>query len=206
VEYTLNWHAIPGETPRATQTGPVVVPGTYTVSLTVDGATYTRRFAVRQDPRVAVPQAGLVAQLQLEQRMMAGLAVSFDAWHNIQTERATLTAAARAAQRGSQGAPIAAAAAPVDTQLASLAATGLGAANRDLARQLADMAIGDVEPTASVIAATTATCTRLDSALAAIDRVQRTGVDEINRKLVAAGASAVPYDQRPPRGCHAANP
>ena len=41
-EYTLSWHAIPGQTPRSTLVGPMVLPGTYTATLTVNGQKLSR--------------------------------------------------------------------------------------------------------------------------------------------------------------------
>jgi photosystem II stability/assembly factor-like uncharacterized protein len=61
----------PGLPPR----GPMVVPGTYTLKLEVDGKTATAQLQVREDPRVkATPQALsslLALQLQLRDRMSA---------------------------------------------------------------------------------------------------------------------------------------
>ena len=45
--------------------GPTVVPGTYRVRLTVDGAIHDRTFEVRLDPEVSASQADLEAQLRL---------------------------------------------------------------------------------------------------------------------------------------------
>ena len=42
--------------------GPLVVPGTYTARLVVDGRTYTAPIVVRPDPRVTVPEEDLAAE------------------------------------------------------------------------------------------------------------------------------------------------
>jgi photosystem II stability/assembly factor-like uncharacterized protein len=47
------------------KTGPLVLPGTYTVKLTVDGQSQTAAFVVKQDPRVKVPAADLAGQVTL---------------------------------------------------------------------------------------------------------------------------------------------
>src|SRR5262249_26499276 len=96
-EYTLNWHAIPGKTPRSTLVGPMVVPGTYTAKLTVDGRSYTQPITVVQDPRITVPAAALAAQLRLQQRMVAGLGATYHAVTYLHDVRAALTAKAREA-------------------------------------------------------------------------------------------------------------
>jgi hypothetical protein len=45
--------------------GPWVMPGTYTVRLTVDGTVHTKPLTVRMDPRVKTPRAALQAQHDL---------------------------------------------------------------------------------------------------------------------------------------------
>ncbi len=61
--------AVPHDTPRVPQ-GPLVVPGSYTVRLTVGDVTRTAPLRVTMDPRVDTPAAGLARQLELE-RMLA---------------------------------------------------------------------------------------------------------------------------------------
>ena len=48
--------------------GPLVVPGTYTAKLTIEGKTYTQSFEVKLDPRVTTSQADLEKQLDLAQK------------------------------------------------------------------------------------------------------------------------------------------
>ncbi|MBX7221586.1 MAG: glycosyl hydrolase [Blastocatellia bacterium] len=45
--------------------GPVAVPGTYSVKLTVDGKSATQTFSIRQDPRLAVSDGDYAKQLEL---------------------------------------------------------------------------------------------------------------------------------------------
>jgi photosystem II stability/assembly factor-like uncharacterized protein len=47
------------------KTGPLALPGTYTVTLTADGQTRTATLVVRQDPRLTVPAADLASQVTL---------------------------------------------------------------------------------------------------------------------------------------------
>ena len=54
--------------------GPWVLPGTYTVRLTVAGHAVTQPLAVRMDPRVHTPRAGLERQYDLALRLTATLA------------------------------------------------------------------------------------------------------------------------------------
>ncbi|MFI5119100.1 MAG: WD40/YVTN/BNR-like repeat-containing protein, partial [Thermoanaerobaculia bacterium] len=69
-EYPIS--AIPGDTPRE-PLGPFVLPGTYTVKLTVDGQALTRALTVKLDPRVRMSSADLAQQLALLKRLGAAL-------------------------------------------------------------------------------------------------------------------------------------
>ena len=53
--------------------GPLVLPGKYTVTLTVDGKSYTEPFLVKMDPRVSVTMKDLGIQLKLERSIDAAL-------------------------------------------------------------------------------------------------------------------------------------
>ena len=69
-EYPIS--AIPGDTPRE-PLGPSVLPGTYTVRLTVDGQAFTRTLTVKLDPRVRMSPADLAEQLALLRRLAAAI-------------------------------------------------------------------------------------------------------------------------------------
>jgi hypothetical protein len=62
VQYPIS--ATPNNTPREPR-GPWVVPGTYTIRLTVNGTTHTQPLTVRMDPRVKTPAATLARQFAL---------------------------------------------------------------------------------------------------------------------------------------------
>jgi hypothetical protein len=79
VEHSYPMSAIPHETPAGPE-GPLVVPGQYVVKLTVAGQTYTQRLAVGRDPRETTPASAFAAQLSLEQKLMAGMRESFEAY------------------------------------------------------------------------------------------------------------------------------
>ncbi len=66
--YPIN--AVPHDTPRVPQ-GPLVLPGTYTVRLTVGGQSQTAPLQVTMDPRVKTSKEGLTEQFTLAQ-MLAG--------------------------------------------------------------------------------------------------------------------------------------
>jgi hypothetical protein len=60
--------AIPHDTPRL-PLGPTVLPGTYSVRLTVDGKTSTAPITVKMDPRVKTSAAALQKKFQAETRL-----------------------------------------------------------------------------------------------------------------------------------------
>jgi len=164
-EYTLSWHAIPGRTPRTTLVGPMVVPGTYTAKLTVDGRSYTQPVTVVADPRVPVTPAALDAQFRLQQRMVAGIAATYRAVTHVEQLRASI---AKRLERAPADA--AASLKALDAALAPLdgSAGVFGLAHRDLGRRLNDQLVGDAAPTASVVAGVDDPCAAIDKALATL--------------------------------------
>ena len=96
--YPIN--AVPHDTPRSPQ-GPLVVPGTYTVRLTVGEQTLTAPLAVTMDPRVTTSAEGLAEQLAVE-RMLARRLPEVDRGGGLGPRGPR---AARGARRGGEGAP-----------------------------------------------------------------------------------------------------
>ena len=199
-EYTLNWHALPGHTPRSTLVGPMVLPGTYTARLTVNGASYTQPVTVVPDPRVPVPAAALAAQFHLQQQMVAGITMTYHAFTYIQQLRAALATRANAAADRAAAAGIPAAVQALDAALTPLVGgpAGLGAAHRDLGRRLNDQLIGDGQPTTSVIAGVDGPCRAIDNALDALRRLQASDVTKLNSMLAGAGLDRLPAWTPPP--------
>lgn len=205
-EYTLTWHAVLGNTPRATTVGPLAIPGTYQLKLTVDGQTYTRPLTIKNDPRSPATQADLTAQLALEQRVMAGLTATYDTYYQIDRVRKAL---ATLPAQNDGNAALAQAAEALDKQLAPLAAgtgnSGFGVANRDLARRLQDLEFGDYDPTSSDINAVEASCGQITQAAAALRQIQTDAVPKVNQLLTAAGQAALP-PLSPPAGAPCGEP
>jgi photosystem II stability/assembly factor-like uncharacterized protein len=73
VSYDYPISAIYRDTPLAPE-GVLALPGRYTVKLSVDGSTYTQPLTLKMDPRVPISQAGLRAQFELAQRIVALMA------------------------------------------------------------------------------------------------------------------------------------
>jgi photosystem II stability/assembly factor-like uncharacterized protein len=202
-EYTLNWHALPGMTYRSTIVGPLVVPGTYTATLKVDGKSYAQPFTVVPDPRVAVSQAALVAQFQLQQRMVAGLSTTYDAVNYINKLSAALADRAKTAEGKPGATEIAAAIKTLDAALASLETgpTGFGTAHRDLGRRLNDQVVGDEGPNASITAGVDAPCQAIDTSLGQLRNLQTSQIAPLNALLSKASLAALPAWTPPAAGC-----
>jgi len=81
--------AIPHDTPLL-PLGARVLPGTYTVKLTVDGKQFTQPLTVKMDPRIKAPLSDLQAQAALQAGAVAGMNQSYDALGQVQSVRAQL--------------------------------------------------------------------------------------------------------------------
>ncbi|HEY2432338.1 MAG TPA: hypothetical protein VGI12_06655 [Vicinamibacterales bacterium] len=175
-EYTLSWHAIPGKTPRTTLVGPMVVPGSYTAKLTVDGKSSTQAITLAADPRIPITAAALDAQFRLEQRMVAGIAATYRAVNRVQALRAAI------AKRLPGAAPDAAAALKtLDAALAPLDGSAgiFGLAHRDLGRRLNDQLVADAQPTTSIVAGVDTPCATIDVALDALKTLDTSALTDV---------------------------
>ena len=65
-EYPIS--AAPHDTPKEPR-GPLVLPGTYTVRLTVGGKTFTQPLIVKMDPRITTSAVGLALQFSLSKQL-----------------------------------------------------------------------------------------------------------------------------------------
>jgi len=68
--------------------GPLVPPGTYTVTLTANGQHASRTFRVLRDPRIAATDADLAAERDLLMRLHVALGRTYDAVRTIRSVRA----------------------------------------------------------------------------------------------------------------------
>ncbi len=196
-EYTLNIHAIKGETPRVQPSGPLVAPGTYRIELRTGGRTYTQELRIENDPRVPVTQAALISQLNLQLQMVSAIAVSFSEFNSIQRMRGAIAADTLTAHRAGSDSQLLSHLRAFDGRLAALASagdSGFGPANRDLTRHLEDMEFGDLDPTPSDVAAVEADCRAIDAALGGLQQIQTSDVPTLNAALAGAHVTALPTD------------
>ncbi len=196
-EYTLTWHAVKGHTPRVQPPGPIAIPGRYEVSLTVDGHTYKQPLTLVNDPRVDVPQSGLAAQLRNEQRMTTGMNASYLAFFQIDSMRTVIADNATRIGSKTTTTGLLPRLRALDNQLASLADSSFGIANRDLTRQLEDADFGDLTPTANNLSTTEGSCRVLGTALKEFNRLLAGPIPALNTALSAAGLKPVPLRQAP---------
>jgi photosystem II stability/assembly factor-like uncharacterized protein len=91
--------AVPYRTPRY-PVGVAVLPGTYTVKLTVDGKTYSQPLEIKLDPRVKVSKADLTEQFELATQLANGMNLSYTALEQAQSVSAQLDRAAKKAPKG----------------------------------------------------------------------------------------------------------
>jgi photosystem II stability/assembly factor-like uncharacterized protein len=111
-------NSAPGQVTAAPH-GPLALPGTYTVKLLVDGATYTQTLVVHNDPRVgegATVISALRAQNKLAMAAWQGLKDSYAANQEVAAVRAQLATVART----SLPPDVATAATVLDTKLATV--------------------------------------------------------------------------------------
>ena len=85
--YEIN--ANPGQTPASPE-GPLVLPGDYTVALTVEGKTYRQTVTVRNDPRSPAKLSDLRAQVDLQVKIYDLTKEAWDYNHQVAAMRASV--------------------------------------------------------------------------------------------------------------------
>lgn len=196
-EYPIS--AIYMDTPRY-PLGPSVLPGQYTIKLSVGGQTYTQRLTVRIDPRVKTPPAGLEQQFRLALEAYEGMQQSYDAIAQLHRLRAQLKdLRARAATTTNQSA-LTEALAALEKQAATLEdgsgnnQQGAGGAARAEAMSFTRLSAAmtslldlldaaDVAPTTQTVAASDDLQRRLTETLARWNEIKNNDVKKLNDEL-----------------------
>jgi photosystem II stability/assembly factor-like uncharacterized protein len=96
--------------------GPFVLPGKYTVKLTVGGQSYVQPLTVKMDPRVKTAAEGLKQQFELSLQCYEGLRQVADALEQVRKLRGQLKEKLERTEKG----PLADALAKMDAQMAAL--------------------------------------------------------------------------------------
>jgi photosystem II stability/assembly factor-like uncharacterized protein len=148
-EYPIS--AILHDTPRY-PVGPAVLPGMYTVKLTVGAQTFTQPLDVKMDPRVTASKADLAEQFQLASQICDAMNSSFSALSQVRSLRAQIKSLPVPNQKGSLANSLRA----FDQKLAALDAdstspgapvVSLSKLNGDLGKLLGVVDSADARPT-----------------------------------------------------------
>jgi len=168
--------AIYGDTPRY-PLGPAVLPGEYTVRLTVNGRSYSQPLTVKMDPRAPISAAGLKLQHDIGARMIDAIARDFAALGEVRRQRALL----KTQREGAKAGEVADSLVALDTALGAIesgpragTAENLVRLNGELAGILDTVEGADMDPTSQTISAAADLERSLATVLARWSEIQRT--------------------------------
>lgn len=191
--------ATPRNTPREPR-GPWVVPGTYTLRLTVNGQTYTQPLTVRMDPRVKASAATLARQFALSK----GVYDDINRVRGVLDELRSLRANLREIRSRATGDVAAAAAVDSVEQAAAMLEGGGGGFGGgggggrsgaptltgtigDLGQLYGALQEADVQPTTQLVAAVQAAQREVPAAIARWDALRARAVARFGSQLRPLG-------------------
>lgn len=198
----LPMQAVPQDTPFG-PSSPWVLPGRYTVRLTVDGKAYSQPLTVRMDPRVKTPAAGLDQQFALSMQLYNGAKEITEASDQLRSVQQQLKARAASAGQGALVDEIAS----MDKKLEALGGSQAGmfaffrrgVSGPDTMMSLRFGLLGlmeglqaaDVSPTAAQIAAVADRRRALANLIEKWTALKNVDLKELNRKLERANLPVV---------------
>ncbi len=202
--------AVPHATPRGPE-GPLALPGSYLVRLTVDGHGFEAPLLVKEDPRVQLPPGALEAQLRLATDLAGLLTESSRTLLAARSEQAQLKALAPSAAAAEA---VHATQARLDALLGQAAGEPekegngekvlLPALEERIASLYAEVTRGDAAPTAAQLAATASAKEALAPPLGTWQALQA-DLPGLNARLKAAKLAPIRADLPPPRDVNAAD-
>jgi len=187
--------AIYGDTPSE-PTGPFVLPGKYTVRLTVGGTTFERPLEVKMDPRVTTPAAGVEEQFKLSMTCYDGMAAARHEAAKVRAVRKQLTDVKAKADK------LADAIDELDGKLAAVEGVegrgrrrggratqepSLGSTVGEFSRLMAVLQGADATPTTHTAAGVTTAKKDLDALFTKWADLRKKELADLNEKLKAAG-------------------
>jgi photosystem II stability/assembly factor-like uncharacterized protein len=199
LEHDYPISAIYRDTPRY-PLGPAVLPGQYTVKLTVSGQTFSQPLVVKMDPRVKTPPEGLRQQFQLEIEITQAMRQDYLALQEIRSVRVQLKKLV-----GAQPSDITNSVAAFDKKLALLeGSTGstflVGEEGRSLARLnsglsqlLSTVDSADTPPTRQASLMFDQVRSALEEQLATWTGIRRSEIPVLNQQLKAANLSTIAF-------------
>jgi photosystem II stability/assembly factor-like uncharacterized protein len=202
LEHDYPISAIYRDTPRY-PLGPAVLPGQYTVKLTVSGQTFSQPLVVKMDPRVKTPPEGLRQQFQLEIEITQAMRQDYLALQEIRSVRVQLKKLV-----GAQPSDITNSVAAFDKKLALLeGSTGstflVGEEGRSLARLnsglsqlLSTVDSADTSPTSQASLMFDQVRSALEEQLATWTGIRRSEIPVLNQQLKAANLSTIAISER----------
>jgi photosystem II stability/assembly factor-like uncharacterized protein len=199
VEYTLSDHAIPGDTPREQAVGPLVTPGQYEVTFIGNGVLMKQPLTITLDPRVNVSQSDLEQQLDAARRVTSGLESTYEAYNAAAALRAAIGDRQKALLANASAKDAVDAVKDLDSQIEAVQQgdmrdPGMGPVNRDLARILFMIEVGDGAPSDSAQAAIDDSLKSLDKDLAEWQKLERNFVPSVNALLGKYNLQPLPLE------------
>lgn len=116
--HSFEINANPGLTPPSPE-GPLALPGTYTLKLTVDGKSYRQHVTVKNDPRSPATESDLRAQHDQQMKFYAGAKAAWDDYNQIASVRRSVAEYAH----GSGPSDVTTAATALEAKLVALSGT-----------------------------------------------------------------------------------
>jgi photosystem II stability/assembly factor-like uncharacterized protein len=197
IEYTLSDHAIPADFPRDQPEGPFIVPGTYTLVLTVNGQQYKQTLNVTIDPRVHLSQNELQQQSRIAQNITVQMAASYDGYQQITALRAAIDDRQKALASNQSAKDAGDALKALDTQAAEVENGkaedfGVGPVNRELARYIFMVESGDAPVSAPLAEGVEQTCQMLGQHLTQWREINQSKIAPVNDLLAKYSQTALP--------------
>jgi len=199
--------AIYHDTPRV-PLGATVLPGQYTVRLTVAGKTYTQPLTIRMDPRVKTLPDDLAQQFELDRKIATALHEDFEALQQVRSLRGQLKPLAvhSADTKNSKQAALTKAAADLEAKAASIEGEEgdytarylstqegrtLARLNSGFSAILSALDTADAAPTTQQQAMFVELEKALQEQLSAWSQLKSKDIPDLNEKLKKAGQSPV---------------
>ncbi|MGD0126089.1 MAG: glycoside hydrolase [Terriglobia bacterium] len=202
-EYGYPISAVPHDTPRE-PSGPLVLPGRYTVRLTAQGKTLTAHLNVLMDPRVSTPAAGLRQQYEVESRLVTMINESFEA----RAESSSLDRQLDTLTKQAQGS-VADSLSALRTKLSALVGsrpgrfspgppgTTLSRVAGEIGGLYGQVGGADAAPTATQMAAFSAVEREYGEVMGRWKAIKSTDLPALNRQLSAGGLTAIKVQAEP---------
>jgi photosystem II stability/assembly factor-like uncharacterized protein len=194
-----------GLTPASPE-GPLALPGTYSVKLTVDGKSYTQTVKVTNDPRSLATATDLRAQHELQMKVYEASKEAWAGYAQVTAMRSQIAELLRSSSAGD----LAEAARAFDAKLAGVGGTApaggrggrgnggppappnFAALNGTFNGQLRTLDFGDMAPNEPILRSWAAACSDLESAITTWRSLNGPELSPLNAALAKAGQKVIP--------------